>query len=143
MELGAWVYSNDCQSGIPEKNINLEPLPAKKNAGLLFSGYIQIPESGDWTFHCKATGGVILKIHNKLVIDGDYKYAGTEISTTVKLDKGIHPYRFYYKTSTNKPALSLQWGGPNITKSLIPADAFLCRKVIGIQGGTRGKEKLD
>jgi hypothetical protein len=84
-----------------------------------------------------------LKIHNKLVIDGDYKYAGTEISTTVKLDKGIHPYRFYYKTSTNKPALSLQWGGPNITKSLIPADAFLCRKVIGIQGGTRGKEKLD
>jgi hypothetical protein len=73
-----------------------------------------------------------LKIHNKLVVDGDYKYAGTEISTTVKLDKGIHPYRFYYKTSTNKPALSLQWEGPNIAKGLIPANAFLYRKVIGL-----------
>jgi hypothetical protein len=80
-----------------------------------------------------------LKIHNKLVVDGDYKYAGTEISTTVKLDKGIHPYRFYYKTSTNKPALSLQWEGPNIAKGLIPANAFLYRKVIGLQGRARVK----
>ena len=126
-----------------KKNINLEPLPAKKNAGLLFSGYIQIPEPGDWTFHCKATGSVIFKIHNKLAIDGDYKYAGTEIRATVKLDKGIHPYRFYYKTSNNTPALSLQWEGPNVAKSLIPANVFLHRKVTGLQGRTRGKEKLD
>ena len=108
-----------------KKNINLEPLPAKKNAGLLFSGYIQIPEPGDWTFHCKATGGVIFKIHNKLVIDGDYKYDGTEISTTLKLDRGIHPYRLYYKTSAKKPSLSLQWEGSSVAKGLIPADALL------------------
>ncbi|MDP6860708.1 MAG: sulfatase-like hydrolase/transferase [Verrucomicrobiales bacterium] len=108
-----------------EKNIDVESLPAEKNAGLLFSGYIHIPEPGDWKFHCEASGGLIFKIHNKLVIDGDYKYDGTEISTTLKLDQGIHPYRLYYKTSSNKPSLGLQWEGPSVAKGSIPANALL------------------
>ena len=108
-----------------EKNINVKSLPAEKNAGLLFSGYIQIPEPGDWTFHCEASGSLIFKIHNKLVIDGDYKYDGTEISTTLKLDQGIHPYRLYYKTSSKKPSLGLQWEGPSVAKGSIPANALL------------------
>ena len=110
-----------------QKTISLGALPAEENAGLLLSGYIQVPASGDWTFHCKAAGAFIFKIHNKLVIDGDYKYDGSLLSTTVKLDKGIHPYRLYYKRPTGKPALSLQWQGPNIAMGLIPADALLVK----------------
>ena len=106
------------------KAIDLNELPAEKNAGLLFSGYLHIQEAGDWTFHCQSTGGVIFKIHNKLVIDGDYKNDGAEISTTVKLDQGIHPYRLYYKTTTGKPALKLEWEGPNVVRGPLPADAL-------------------
>ena len=108
-----------------KKNIGLGPLPAGKHAGLLFSGYLKIPESGDWTFQCEASGGLILKIHNKLVLDGDYKYDGSALSSTVKLAAGIHPYRLYYKTPAEKPALSLQWEGPNTAMALIPTDALL------------------
>ncbi|MFP6883294.1 MAG: PA14 domain-containing protein, partial [Roseibacillus sp.] len=130
--LGKWNWVPEFtqmtpKAGSLKKSINLESLPAKENSGLLFSGYIQIPEPGDWTFHCRATGGLIFKIHNKLVIDGDYKYDGSEISATVKLDEGIHPYRLYYRTSGSKPALSLQWEGPNIDKGSIPADSFLVK----------------
>jgi hypothetical protein len=50
---------------------------------------------------------------------------GTEISTTLKLDQGIHPYRLYYKTSSNKPSLGLQWEGPSVAKGSIPANALL------------------
>ena len=110
-----------------ENTISLDSLLAKKTAGLLFSGYIKIPKAGDWTFHCKATGGLIFKIHNKLILDGDYKYDGSALSTTVRLAKGIHPYRLYYKTPAGKPALSLQWEGPNIAMSLIPDDALLVK----------------
>ncbi len=106
------------------KAIDLNELPAEKNAGILFSGYLHIPEAGDWTFHCQSTGGVIFKIHNKLVIDGDYQYDGAEIRTTVKLDKGIHPYRLYYKTTAGKPALKLEWEGPNVVRGPLPADAL-------------------
>ena len=68
---------------------------------------------------------MIFKIHNKLVLDGDYKYDGNALSSTVKLAEGIHPYRLYYKTPAGKPALSLQWEGPNVAMGLIPADALL------------------
>ena len=130
--LGEWNWVPDftqmiSKAGFIKKAIDLESLPAKENAGLLFSGYIQIPEPGDWTFHCRAAGGLIFKIHSKLVIDGDYKYDGSEISATVKLDQGLHPYRLYYRTSDSEPALSLQWEGPNIAKGAIPADAFLVK----------------
>jgi hypothetical protein len=107
-----------------EKTIGLEQLPAQKNAGLLFSGYLKVPESGDWTFQCEASGGLIFKIHNKLVLDGDYNYEGSVLSSTVKLAEGIHPYRLYYKTPGSKPALSLQWEGPNTALGPIPADAL-------------------
>ncbi len=130
--LGEWNWVPEftqmiSKAGFIKKAIDLESLPAKENAGLLFSGYIQIPEPGDWTFHCRAAGGLIFKIHSKLVIDGDYKYDGSEISATVKLDQGLHPYRLYYRTSDSEPALSLQWEGPNIAKGAIPADAFLVK----------------
>ena len=108
-----------------EKNINLKSLPNEKNAGLLLSGFIQIPEPGNWTFHCGAMGKLIFKIHNKLVIDGDYKYDGTEISTTLKLDRGIHPYRLYYTASEGEPSLNLKWEGPSVAKGSIPANALL------------------
>jgi arylsulfatase A-like enzyme len=118
-----------------EKNIGLGPLPAEKNAGLLFSGYFKVPKSGDWTFHCETAGGLILKIHNKLVLDGDYKYDGSALSSTVKLAEGIHPYRLYYKTPAGKPALSLRWEGPNVAMGLIPADALL------VQGERKHEKK--
>ena len=108
-----------------EKNINLKSLPNEKNAGLLLSGFIQIPEPGNWTFHCGAMGKLIFKIHNKLVIDGDYEYDGTEISTTLKLDRGIHPYRLYYTTSEGESSLNLKWEGPSVAKGSIPANALL------------------
>jgi hypothetical protein len=92
---------------------------------LLFSGYLKIPESGDWTFQCEAAGGLILKIHNKLVLDGDYKYDGSALSATVKLGAGIHPYRLYYKTPAEKPAISLQWEGPDTAMGSIPSDVLL------------------
>ena len=130
--LGEWNWVPEFTQMIPKagfmkKTIDLESLPAKENAGLLFSGYIQIPEPGDWTFHCRATGGLIFKIHSKLGVDGDYKYDGSEISAKVKLDEGLHPCRLYYRTSDSEPALSLQWEGPNVDKGSIPADAFLLK----------------
>ena len=119
-----------------EKIIGLGSLPAEKNAGLLFSGHLKVPTSGDWTFQCEASGGLIFKIHNKLILDGDYKYDGGELSSTVKLAEGIHPYRLYYKTSSEKPSLSLRWEGPNTAKDSIPADALL------VQGNHKRGKKL-
>ena len=106
------------------KQISLKTIPIKKNTGVLFSGYLLVPHSGEWTFHCESPGQFIFKIHKKLVLDADYKYDGTEVSTTLKLNKGIHPYRMYYKDSSSKPDINLQWESGNLAKSPIPAKAL-------------------
>jgi arylsulfatase A-like enzyme len=103
------------------KTIDPGILPAAEGSGVLFSGYIEIPQAGDWTFHCEAAGAVIVKVHDKLIIDADYKYDGTERSTTVKLSEGLHPFRLYYKNVGKTPALSFQWEGPNTAKTPLPA----------------------
>ena len=61
----------------------------------------------------------------QLVIDGDYQYEGAPISGTVRLAKGIHPYRLYYRTSSGKPELSFKWQGPNTELKALPATALL------------------
>ena len=128
--LGKWNWVPDftgmaAKASSMTETINLDPLPAQEDAGLLFSGYLRIPEAGDWTFEGEATGGLIFKIHNKLVIDGDYQYEGAPISGTVKLAKGLHPYRLYYRTSSGKPELSLKWKGPGRELEALPAASLL------------------
>jgi hypothetical protein len=128
--LGKWNWVPDftgmaAKASSMTETINLDPLPAQGDAGLLFSGYLRIPEAGDWTFEGEATGGLIFKIHNKLVIDGDYQYEGAPISGTVRLAKGIHPYRLYYRTSSGKPELSLKWKGPGRELEALPAASLL------------------
>ena len=128
--LGTWNWVPDF-TGMTEEgsslaeNINLDLLPAQKDSGLLFSGYLRIPEAGDWTFEGEATGGFIFKVHNKLVIDGDYQYEGAPLSGTVRLTKGIHPFRLYYRTVMGRPDLSLKWQGPNIRMSPLPSGSLL------------------
>ena len=128
--LGTWNWVPDF-TGMTEEgsslaeNINLDLLPAQKDSGLLFSGYLRIPEAGDWTFEGEATGGFIFKVHNKLVIDGDYQYEGAPLSGTVRLTKGIHPFRLYYRTVVGRPDLSLKWQGPNIRMSPLPSGSLL------------------
>ena len=128
--LGTWNWVPDF-TGMTEEgsslaeNINLDLLPAQKDSGLLFSGYLRIPEAGDWTFEGEATGGFIFKVHNKLVIDGDYQYEGAPLSGTGRLTKGIHPFRLYYRTVVGRPDLSLKWQGPNIRMSPLPSGSLL------------------
>ena len=110
------------------KDLSITNIPIKKNNGVLFSGHLLVPHSGAWTFHCKSTGQFIFKIHKKLVLDADYKYSGEEISRTMNLSKGIHPYRMYYKDSSPKPNISLQWESEKVAKSVIPANALFVEK---------------
>lgn len=109
------------------KSISVKTIPTKKNTGVLFSGYLLVPHSGEWTFHCKSAGQFIFKIHKKLVLDADYKYDGSEIATTLNLNKGIHPYRMYYKDSSSKPDINLQWESENVSKGLIPPEALFVK----------------
>lgn len=107
-------------------NLSVSHLSRATEAGLLYTGFIEIPIDGTWTFYSQSDQGSILRIHDSLVIDDDFNHDGSEQSGTIKLQAGFHPFRLYYRSSDSAPSLSLQWEGPQTGKAPIP-DAALYR----------------
>ncbi|HEU4555228.1 MAG TPA: sulfatase-like hydrolase/transferase [Chitinophaga sp.] len=97
-----------------------------KSGALYYTGYIQVPADGAYTFHLRAGDGALLRVHDAVIIDADFDYRpGTEKQGTVLLQKGLHPFRLYYKHTTgHKPLLTLQWEGPGLNLQEIPAWVF-------------------
>jgi len=100
--------------------------PRDDAIGLLFNGYVVAPADGDYSFYLAADTGALLRIHDATVIDADFGYVGdTEVSGTIKLKAGLHPFRLYYARGTaGSPTLSFSWSGPGFAKQLVPESAF-------------------
>ncbi len=100
--------------------------PRDNDVGLLFTGYLNIPTDGAYTFYMAADTGAFLRIHDAILIDEDYGYTGgSELSSTIPLKAGLHPFRLYYaRRSVGVPTLTLAWSGPSINKQTIPDSAF-------------------
>lgn len=108
-------------------SLNLTVLPAVDDSALFFRGYLNVPTAGDYTFYLTTDTGAYLRLHEASVLDADYGYTGgTEISATIKLEAGLHPYRLYYLNKDSAtPLLDLQWSGPGLAKQTVPNAAFL------------------
>ncbi|AKQ46162.1 sulfatase [Rufibacter radiotolerans] len=99
----------------------------KPNQNLLFfQGYINAPADGTYTFYLTTDGGALLRLHEATVLDADYGYkVGQEIKGELHLKAGLHPVRLYYTRQPGSTAgLDLQWSGPGISKSKLPASVF-------------------
>lgn len=100
--------------------------PRDDDFAVLFSGYIHAPTDGEYTFYTSADSGALLRIHDATVIDGDFGHASdTEVSGTIRLKAGKHPFRLYYaRGEGGTPNLALQWSSASITRQTIPDTAF-------------------
>jgi hypothetical protein len=105
---------------------DLQPRTRDNNIGMLFTGYLNIPKDGNYTFYLAADTGALLRIHDATVIDADYGYtSGKERSSNIRLQAGLHPFRLYYgRRDQGKPMLNFSWSGQGITKETVPADVF-------------------
>lgn len=88
---------------------------------LEYTGLIRVPERGTYTFSLQTDRGAVLRIHDATVIDADKGYqTGSEISSEIILEKGVHPIRLTYaRGNQGEPLLEVQWSGPNFSKQLI------------------------
>ncbi|MFD0892534.1 sulfatase-like hydrolase/transferase [Luteolibacter ambystomatis] len=99
-------------------------LSREENAGMLWSGFIQVPADGEYTFFCKADAGVSLRLHDAMVIDGGFGSKAVEQEGKVLLKAGLHAFRLYYAHRSGTPALGFEWSGPGIGRQPVPASAF-------------------
>lgn len=97
--------------------------PALRQGAVLYSGYIDVPRDGAYTFYLNTGSAALLRIHEATVVDADYGYTpGTERSGTVHLKAGLHPFRLYHTVKgSSRTAVELQWSGAGISKQPLPA----------------------
>ncbi len=113
----------DSISAASHPDLSLQPWST--DFAVLYSGYISVPADGDYTFYSTADSGSLLRIHDATVVDAGYaNTGGSEVSGTIRLKAGKHPFRFYYAHGSGTPSLSLQWSSASITRQAIPDSAY-------------------
>jgi hypothetical protein len=130
--LGAWtalpVFNPD--SSIVSQNVDsfdISSTFAPTNFGFDFSGYINVPADGLYTFYCNSADGSKLFIGGSdscIVSNDGVKAAPQEASGSVDLKKGYHIIRVVYFCASGLPVLTVSWQGPGIPKQTIGASVL-------------------
>ena len=115
------------ESGImPEPNI--ENAKQEDHFGYIFSGLINVPEDGVYTFQTRSDDGSVLMIHDEKVVDNDGSHAAIPATGRVALKKGFHPYTLYYFEDYEGEHLSWAWILPSANElTPIPSSALFIK----------------
>ncbi len=94
------------------------------NYAIAFTGYIRVPEDGDYTFYLNTDAGAELRLHDATVIDDDFLHVNGGTNATIRLKAGLHPLRLTYRHTSGTNVLDLKYSGPNISKQPVPLSAL-------------------
>lgn len=72
------------------------PDGATGNIGLIFNGYIWVPEDGVYTFALLSDDGSVLQIDGETVVDNDFGHSPREITGQKALKRGAHTLNARY-----------------------------------------------
>jgi len=86
----------------------LKEIPAT-GWGLKFTGFIEVPETGIYTFYLNSDDGAVLHIADRLVVDNDGMHSPREKAGQVALQKGAHPFALDYIDGGGGGALELRY----------------------------------
>jgi hexosaminidase len=93
--------------------------------GLQFRGFIQVPETGIYSFFLTSDDGSTLRIGDRLVVDNDGYHSAREKSGQVALQKGVHPFLLDYMDGGGGNALHLTYSFNNSSPQVVPSDWFV------------------
>jgi hexosaminidase len=82
----------------------------KEPFGVVFEGFINVPNDGIYEFKIESDDGSVLMIGNETVVDNDGMHGFEAKTGIVPLRKGYHPIRLKYFQSGGDSALNLRWG---------------------------------
>ncbi|MDE6500375.1 MAG: family 20 glycosylhydrolase, partial [Rikenella sp.] len=95
-------------------NLDSVSIPDKLEGwlGLVYEGYVEVPEDGIYTFALTSNDGSMLYVDGQLLIDNDGPHGDTRLTAQRALAKGWHRIRVEYFDMNNGGMLSLQWQRP-------------------------------
>jgi len=92
--------------------------------GFSFTGYVNVPTDGSYTFYTSSDDGSRLYIGSTLVVDNDGLHGTAEKSGTIGLKAGKHAVTVVFFEQGGDQVLSASYSGPGIGKQTIPASAL-------------------
>lgn len=119
---GSWTSMPDFSSLTPVKTGTLSllsisiPNGATDNYGVRYTGYINAPEDGEYTFYMTADDGCSLSIGNAFIVSNQCQ---PETSGNIILRKGYHPVTIDFFEAQISQSMVIYWSGPGFTKRRI------------------------
>ncbi len=110
-------------TGVVEQ-FDLSKRRREENYALRFTGYIDIPREGTYTFHAASDDGTRLRIGNEEVVTNDGVHGVKEASGEIALKAGRHAITLLYFQGAGPAALEVLWEGPDLPKQKVPAAAL-------------------
>jgi hypothetical protein len=98
------------------EKIDSEPKTREEHVALVFDGLLRVPKTGVYDFHLASDDGSRLYLGDSLAIDNDGLHGVIEKSAHVPLKQGWHSIRVEWFNATGDGELSLEWGGPELTR---------------------------
>ncbi|AYB35114.1 carbohydrate-binding protein [Chryseolinea soli] len=105
-------------------NVDLTPRRREDDYAFRFTGYINVPADGTYTFYTSSDDGSRLQIGTTTVVNNDGLHSTQEASGAIGLRTGKHAITIMFFEHLGGAALTTSYSGPGIAKQLIPASAF-------------------
>ena len=123
---GRWGRTREMESLGPVARGTTEaitdgPRKRENQFGFRFSGYIQVPRDGLYTFTTRTDDGSTLFIGDKQVVDNDGLHGTRDAAGSVALKAGYHPITVWYFEAGGDKELRVFYEGPDIARQEIPA----------------------
>lgn len=106
------------------REINVEPATRDNNFALRFTGWIDVPADGRYTFHLRSDDGSRLYINGDKIVDNGGTHPPQDRSGSVELAEGLQSIRVDFYESGGGEELSLQWEGPDLPKGGVDPSRF-------------------
>ena len=91
----------------------------------VLSGFLDVPETGNYVFYVKSDDGSRLFVDDAPVVDNDGQHGFRERSGVVRLEQGLRRLRLEYYENTGDAGLVLSWSGPGFAKEVVQPAFFL------------------
>ncbi len=107
---------------VPEIVMNVPQRKQADRFALRFTGNIQIPKTGKYTFATRSDDGSRLYIGDKLVVNNDGLHGMVKKAAAIELPAGSHPLIVTYFDNGGGDGLEVTWSGPGFNEQKIPAN---------------------
>jgi hypothetical protein len=108
----------------PTTNGNFAGSGRSDQVGAVFSGLLEIPETGWYQLAIESDDGSLLFLGDELIVDNDGLHGMQDYWTVLPLEQGKHHLRAEFFENGGGAGLIVRYQGANITRTPVPASAW-------------------